>query len=227
MLNLMFWQITLRSGCEWTAPPLPTAVATITPPFRSGDLPDEIGLLLPNKDSLAATLRAVESDPEKLRDHALGLFLADPFLNLRLEIDRLKQLGLRWVTNLPSTEQQDPEFSQQLADVGLDCGLEYDRLAACRAAGLGVIAVVADAGSARLAVAAGPSALVVMPRVADFAAGFPSFRQRGAAALAVRRAVAETAWRGPILALGDKTETEHAGIWPETLDGLVRRPEPA
>lgn len=227
MLNLMFWQIRLRSGCEWTAPPLPKAVATITPPFRSDDLPDEIGLLLPNKNSLAATLQAVESDPAILREHALGLFLADPFLNLRLEIDRLKQLGLRWVINLPSTEQQDPEFSRQLEDVGLDCGMEYDRLAVCHAAGLGVIAVVADARSARLAVAADPIALVVMPRVADFAAGFPSFRQRGAAALAVRRAVAETAWRGPILALGDKTETEHKGIWPETLDGLVRRPEPA
>lgn len=190
-------------------------------------MPDEIGLLLPNKDSLTATIQAVETAPTRLHEYALGLFLADPFLNLRLEIDRLKRLGLLWVTNLPSTEQQDPEFSQQLADVGLDCELEYDRLSDCNAAGLRVIAVVADARSARLAVAAGPSALVVIPRVADFAAGFPSFRQRGAAALMVRRAVAETAWRGPILALGDKTETEHAGIWPETLDGLVRRPEPA
>ncbi len=227
MLNLMFWKIALRGGRERTSHALPSALVTVAPPFRSDDLPEEVGLLLPNKDSLADTLRAVEADPGKLRDHALGLFLADPFLNLRLEIERLDRLGLRWVVNLPSTAQQDAEFSQQLEDVGLDCELEYARLATFSAAGLGVIAVVADAKSAGSAVAAAPSALVVMPRVADFAAGFPSFRQRGAAALEVRRAIAETAWHGPVLGLGDKSETEHEGIWPDTLDGLVRRPERA
>ncbi|NIA69425.1 hypothetical protein HBA54_12565 [Pelagibius litoralis] len=227
MLNLMFWKIVLRSGSEWPGHPLPPALVTIAPPLRSDDLPEEVGLLLPNKDSLAATMRALEAAPETVSGHAVGLFLADPFLNLRLEINRLDRLGVRWVTNLPSTEQQDAEFTQQLKDVGLDCSLEYTRLAACRDAGFGALAVVADGKGAKLAVAAGPTALIVMPRVADFAAGFPSFRQRGAAALEVRRAIDETVWTGPILGLGDKSEAEHEGIWPEAVDGLVCRPVPA
>ena len=156
----------------------------------------------------------------------LGLFLAGPFLNMTLESARLAGAGLGWITNLPSVEQQDEEFSQQLADVGLDRGRELACLAQLRARGFRVAAVVADGRGAAAAAAIGPEALIILPRVADFAAGFPSLRQRGAAAQAVAAAAAGAGWSGLLLGLAEGSDADHETLWPDRLDGLVCRPRP-
>lgn len=224
MSNLLFWSLVLRNAEAGGTQGLPRGIATFAPPFGGDDVPNEVALLLPNRDSLGFTRQALEADPDAAAGLAVGLFLADPFLDLAMEPRRLRKLGVAWIANLPSVEQQDAEFAQQLDDVGLDRSLEFARLAAFREADFGVIAVVADGEGARLALAADPAALFVIPRVADFAAGFPSFRQRGAMAAEVRRAIDGTSWRGPILGLGTADEAGHAGVWPESLDGLILRP---
>jgi hypothetical protein len=222
--NLLFWSLVLRKAEASDAGRLPRGIATFAPPFGGNDVPNEVALLLPNRDSLGFTRQALETDPGVAAGLAVGLFLANPFLDLAMETKRLRRLGVAWIANLPSVEQQDTEFTQQLDDVGLDRSLEFARLAAFRKADFGTIAVVADGEGARLALDADPAAFFIMPRVADFAAGFPSFRQRGAMATAVRRALSETTWRGPILGLGAADEAGHAGVWPESLDGLILRP---
>ena len=156
----------------------------------------------------------------------LGLFLAGPFLNMALEGGRLAGAGLGWIANLPSVEQQDEEFSQQLADVGLDRGRELACLAQFRAQGFRVAAVAADGPGAAAAAAIGAEALIILPRVADFAAGFPSLRQRGAAAQAVAEAAAGTGWSGLLLGLAEGSDADHETLWPDRLDGLVCRPRP-
>jgi hypothetical protein len=224
MSNLLFWSLVLRNAEAGGAQGLPRGIATFAPPFGADDVPNEVALLLPNRDSLGLTRQALESDPDAVGGLAVGLFLANPFLDPAMETKHLRRLGVAWIANLPSVEQQDTEFTQQLDDVGLDRSLEFARLAAFRKADFGVIAVVADGEGARLALAADPAALFVMPRVADFAAGFPSFRQRGAMAAEVRRALGDTNWRGPIFGLGTADEAGHAGVWPDALDGLILRP---
>ena len=221
MEKFLNWRIVLRKESPYTEG-LPAALRCLAPPFRHSGLPEEVGLLLPNRDGLSAQLDALDSGTPKdgLADSALGLFLADPFIHLARVVPRLARGGVSWVANLPSVEQQDSEFSQQLSDVGLDGGLEVKRLEELKGAGFRVLAVVADADSARAAAAIGPEALIVLPRVGDFAAGFPSFRQRGAAAAAVR----ETGWRGPLLGLAEIGESAHETLWPEALDGVVCRP---
>lgn len=214
------WPIVFRSPEGQVEPVLPEAVLTLAPPFRDPALPEEVGLLLPNRDSLRLTRQALAETPAAARGTALGLFLADPFLHLESLAGDLVGRGVAWVVNFPSVAQQDPEFVQQLADVGLDGGLELRRLAALRDAGLGIVVAVAGGEDAAGAIELDPAAILVLPRVADFAAGFPSFRQRGAAAAAVRVA----GWQGPLLGLGQGEEATRERLWPDALDGLLLRP---
>ena len=83
-----------------------------------------------------------------------------------------------------------------------------------------------DADGALMAAALGAGVVIVMPRVSDFAVGFPSSRQRGAAIQKIRAALSDSDWQGSILGLGDETEAAHPSLWPEGVDGLLVRPRP-
>ncbi len=189
-------------------------------------MPNEVALLLPNDHGASDLISKVLTMPSYIQARALGLFLADPFFNAGTEAARMRDTGIEWVTNLPSVEQQDQEFVQLLGDVGLDRNMEINRLAELAAAGLQVMAVVSGPEAVDVATKINPDAFFVIPKVADFAAGFPSLRQRGAAAREVREAVGEAGWEGPILGLAAESEVAHETLWPDVLDGVVCRPVP-
>ena len=170
--------------------------------------------------------RGADRGPDRGADTILGLFLASPFLNLTLEGERLSRAGVAWLTNLPSVAQQDEEFLQQLADVGLDHGRELGCLSRFRAQGFKIAVVVTNDLGAAAAAAIDPEAMIVLPRVADFAAGFPSLRQRGAAAQSAAEAARSAGWSGLVLGLADAREADHETLWPEPLHGVVCRPKP-
>lgn len=224
--NHLSWDITLREESDRDSLVLPPAILTARPRFSESGLPDEVALLLPNNNGASGLITEVLAAPAQLENRALGLFLADPFFNVAAETGRLRESGTGWVANLPSVEQQDHDFVQLLGDVGLDRDLEIERLAKLKAGGFHVLAVVAGVEAARAAAEIGPDALFVLPRVADFAAGFPSFRQRGAAVKDVRVALEAADWHGPLLGLAAETEVAHATLWPDELDGVVCRPTP-
>jgi len=226
MIDCLRWPLVLRSGRAAAGADWPQAILTLEPQLRHESMPREVGLLLPTTDGPKSLIDAVTADPGRCEDAMLGLFLASPFLNLALTGSRLNRVGVDWIANLPSVEQQDQEFSQQLADVGLDRGRELDCLAAFRAQGFKVAAVVADEPGAAAALAVEPEAMIVLPRVADFAAGFPSLRQRGAAARSVAAVARGSGWSGLLLGLGEASEADHEALWPEELDGLLCRPQP-
>ena len=235
MVEVMHWPVVLRAATARDRP-CPSAFLTLAPGFRHEALPDEVGLFLPTNagpqrliDGVAEGRISAEGPgpadgPVPADGLALGLFLASPFLNVSRAAAQLRRAGVSWVANIPGVEQQDPEFTQQLADVGLDRGRELDCLRQFRAEGLRAAVVVADAAGAAEALSADPEALLVLPRIADFAAGFPSLRQRGAAAQAVASAVREAGWSGLVLGLGDHREAEHERLWPDAVDGLICRP---
>ena len=227
MVDCLSWRIALGSRTAGRRAFIPEAIVTLAPGFRHESMPSEVGVLLPNTEGPKRLIDAIARDPALCREAMLGLFLASPFLNLPLDGERLTRAGVRWITNLPSVEQQDQEFSQQLADVGLDRDRELGCLAELRSQGFRIAAVVADAPGAAVAAAVEPEAMIILPRVADFAAGFPSLRQRGAAAQAVAEAAVGAGWSGLLLGLAEGSDAEHEALWPDRLDGLVCRPRPA
>lgn len=225
-LNHLTWDVISRQSHPAQDWPLPPAILTLGTRFQHESLPLEVGLLLPNSDGAASLVAAVVEAPERLGDRALGLFLADPFLNLPSEVAGLKDARVSWIANLPSVEQQDVEFTQQLEDVGLDFAREIERLDLLRREGFRILVALASPGAAEAVVGLAPDAVLVVPRVADFAAGFPSFRQRGAAAREVHAALRGARWQGPLLGLAAASEVAHETLWPEVLDGVVCRPRP-
>lgn len=224
-MNLLAWPVILRATPAPGLKSLPPEIVTAGSSFLHEGLPAEVGILLPNTEGNTGLLAAVGAAPGSFARHAVGLFLADPFLNVEGEIPALQGAGIRCIVNLPSVEQQDVDFVHQLEDVGLDLSREIGRLDRFRQAGFQIIAAVAGAEGAAAVCPLDPLALFVVPRVADFAAGFPSSRQRGAAALEVRRAAESAGWSGPVLGLGGQGEADHESLWPEVFDGLVCRPQ--
>lgn len=222
--NLLTWQVVLRPGTDAPDPGLPSSVLTVAPGFMDDRVPAEASLLLPNcpgNDAFLATLARLPSLP---REAAAGLFLADPFLVPVQAARRLTAAGIAWVCNLPSCTQQDAGFLAQLGDVGLDHDREVAGLAAFSGAGCRTLAVVVDAPGARRAMEIRPDAVLVMPPVSDFAAGFPSFRQRGSAITQICEAIGDSGWGGAVLGLATQGEAGHASIWPPQLAGVVVRP---
>lgn len=225
MIELMNWRIVPRSDRKSTMAEIPSSVLTVAPQFRHENLPNEVGLLLPTNNGPRRLIDAVVETPDLCRDAMLGLFLADTFLNPAREHLQLSNAGVQWITNLPSTEQQDTEISQQLSDVGLDHLRERDMLASLRSRGFKVAAVVTDVPVAVAMSAIVPDVIIVLPRVVDFAAGFPSLHQRGSMTQEISQALRKTGWSGILLSLGEPGELSHERQWPEAVDGLICRPE--
>jgi hypothetical protein len=219
------WRIVPGVSLPPQQAPIPGAVITVGPPFQHESMPDEVAILLPTNQGPARLIEQLVDAPAALDNAVLGLFLASPFLNVKVESRRLRRAGCGWITNLPSVVQHDEEFSQQLCDVELGFDHELERLARFRAEGFRTAAVVADATSAAAAAAVEPDAMFVLPRVADYAAGFPSLRQRSTAVFSAAEAARSTGWSGALFGLGEGRDADNEALWPGRLDGLVCRPE--
>ena len=83
---------------------------------------------------------------------------------------------------------------------------------------------MSDAAGARAAVAIEPEVIVVMPRIGDYAAGFPSLRQRASAVQSVHEVARDAGWHGILLGLGERRDADREGLWPPRVDGLLCRP---
>ncbi len=223
-MEFLTWQIVWRSILSAPAGPLPRQILTVAPGFAHASLPPEVGLLLPSGCGSRQLVENLSDRAFDLSDSVVGYFLADPFFAAERERFRLQRAKPLWICNLPTVAQQDPSFTRQLTDVGLDQDLELARLAALKELGFKVAVAVVDGPGAVQALAIGPEALFVLPRIGDFAAGFPSLRQRGAAAQQVAAAAEAVDWRRPIIGLADASEAAYEGQWPAPLSGLLCRP---
>lgn len=225
MVDQLIWRIVPRISRPTSHAGVPGSILTIAPAFAHESMPHEVAILLPTNPGPTRLIEQLVAAPPATHDLILGLFLASPFLNVKVESARLLRAGFQWIANVPSVVQQDEEFSQQLADVGLGFDRELECLAKFRSEGLRTMAVVADARTAAAAAAIDPDVMTVLPRIADFAAGFPSLRQRGTAVQKIAEAVRHVGWKGPLLGLGELREADNERLWPTGLDGLVCRPE--
>lgn len=226
MADHLSWRIVMDGASPAMGTAVPGSILTVGPPFHHESMPDEVAVLLPTNQGPTGLIDDLVRDPAPCADAMLGLFLASPFLNVELESTRLQRAGIGWITNLPSVGQQDEEFSRQLRDVGLDFDRELERLAKFRAHGFQTAVVVTDGHSAAAAAAIEPEVMIVLPRVADFAAGFPSLRQRSSAIQSVADAALAAGWSGILLGLGETRELDSKKLWSSRVDGLVCRPAP-
>lgn len=223
-VNRLFWRIVSGVSPGSDQPRLPASVLTIGPAFDHESMPHEAAILLPTNAGPTRLIEQLINDRVAARDAILGLFLAHPFLNVKIQAARLSEAGFTWITNLPSVAQHDEEFSRQLSDVDLGYDRELVYLAQFRAEGFRIAAVVSDDRGAADAAAVQPDVMIVLPRVADFAAGFPSLRQRSSAVQTAAEAAREAGWSGPLLGLGEAREADNPSLWPARLDGLICRP---
>lgn len=220
----MVWRIVLRSRHAQRRDHAPSGIATIAPRLRDRNMPYELAALLPANSGPSDLIADAVTDPGSFQDLALGLFISHPFLNIERERERLLGSGCRWIANLPSVAQQDEEFSRQLTDVALDQSREFDALKRFRQAGFGIAAVISDAAGAEAAVEVAPDIVIVLPRIGDYAAGFPSLRQRGSAVTTVHDVLRVGQWTGILLCLAEDSEAEHETLWPGCVDGVLCRP---
>ncbi len=220
--SMLAWRIVLRHDVS-PSPAPPTRLLTRAGPFSHENMPAEIAMLLPSGDGPTELVDEVAAHPQVASDAVLGLFLASPLINVAITAERLARAGVTWIANLPSVCQQDEEFARQLVDVGLDAGREFANLGQLRRLGFCVAAAVSDVDGARAAAPIAPEMIIVMPRVADYAAGFPSLRQRASALQSVRDAMADTGWSGLLIGLGEPRDADSEGLWPPRADGLLCR----
>lgn len=222
-MSIASWSIRLKPHAPQKLS-VPDRILTYAPSIPDEDMPQEVSILLPTHPGPQSLIDQISNGQACDSSTAFGLFMSDPFLALEREARRINAMGVGWVCNLPTVEQHDEEFTQQLSDVGLDRTKEYEALSEFKSAGLRIAVVVSNAPAALEAISLSPDALMVLPRVSDFAAGFPSPRQRGAAAQLVQDAINDTSWRGPLLGYGDDREVDHPSQWPECVDGMLFRP---
>lgn len=208
--EILFWRAVLAEGGPSG---ICTAAGRAIPPW----LPYEIGLLLPGPQSAGPAAMPADIPGNA----ALGVFLSNPLLNIGKLVEAVTSAGVRWVANLPTVAQHDPEFRGHLEDVGLGYGRETAGLRTLREAGLKTIAAVATAEDAESA-AIDADMILVVPDVSAYGAGFPSAGVRSAQIAEVRRAC--PGYAKPLL--GMLTEAEHRlpSTWPAGVDGGVIRP---
>jgi len=217
------WPLHLREQRAQKAD-LPPCFYSAAPAFTHESMPPEVAVLLPANDGATDLFRILESIRGESAPRAAALFMSDPFVSPARDGKRLLELGVRWVANLPTVDQHDDEFTQYLADVGLNLDMEHKVLAAFQQSGLKIAATISDPDGVSTVAELKPDAVVVLPRVSDFAAGFPSPRQRSAVAQAVRSSLLAAGWTGPLLGFGDEREALLPTQWPEAVDGIVCRP---
>ncbi len=223
MTNVLTWPLHLRENRHRDAG-LPDCFYSAAPAFEHESMPPEVAMLLPASDGASAFFRTLAATRGDVNPSAAAFFMADPFVSAREDGRRLAEMGIRWVANIPSVDQHDEEFTQFLDDVGLNLDMERRVLGAFKAAGLKIAAAVSSVDSAAQVAAFDADAVFVLPRVSDFAAGFPSPRQRSATAQSIRSALHAAAWSGPLLGYGDEREAAQPSQWPEAVDGIVGRP---
>ena len=223
---MLSWKIVLRTDTGKREANMPVKVLTISPTFQHDNMPLEVSLLLPTNMGPRHFLKGIYQNPPASSSAILGLFLNDPLLNISTESARLLKSGFQWIANLPSVEQQDFDFTQQLSDVGLDRQREFDLLERLKSEGFKIAAILSDSTAVSSVVKINPEIIIVVPRVSDFAAGFPSPRQRSQAAQDVFQATQDLGWSGILLGFGDHSEIDHERLWPKCVHGLLCRPVP-
>lgn len=223
---MLSWKIVLRENIRVREANIPEQVLTIAPAFQHDNMPLEVSLLLPTSMGPRHFLKEINQNTSVSDSAILGLFLNDPLLNITTEKSRLLQSGFQWIANLPSVEQQDHEFAQQLSDVGIDRQREFDHLERLKSEGFKIAVVLSDSAAVPSVVKINPEIIIVVPRVSDFAAGFASPRQRNQAAQDVFQATQILGWSGILLGYGDHSEIDHERLWPNCVHGLLCRPLP-
>ena len=221
--NFAKWEILTVDTDATKASGLPRAIISQSGVSDASRLPPELRLLLPIHQDSDVWRSELVNCIAPGDDTAVAVFMADPFLNVMAFAAAAQACGVRWVCNLPTTAQHDAEFLAQLMEVGLDHSKELGLLTRFRENGLKSIASVGSTDQAVFAHGSGADALLVLPQVQDYRAGFPSTLHRQTRVADIRAAIGPV--DVPILSLVPLRERAHPALWPRNVDGVVVQPE--
>ena len=171
---MLFW--TCHHPTRMQKQHLPTGFVSISSAFRNDALPLESLALLPGGEGSQGFLKQIAEQP--LKGPGIGLFLSDPFLNIKQVSNQLKKLNISWLANLPSIAQHDEEFRGELADVNISVARELEVLNEFRQQGFHTLAAISSVDQAS-SIADYPSdAILVLQTTTDLQISFPSLPQR-------------------------------------------------
>ena len=198
---------------------LPSGFVSISPAFRDDALPLESLALLPGGEGSQGFLQQIVEHPEQLQNMGVGLFLSDPFLNIKLVSSQLKKLSVQWIVNLPSIAQHDEEFRSELADVNISVARELKVLHKFQQQGFHTLAAISTAEHA-IALADYPAdAILVLQTTTDLQISFPSLPQR----LKKAKEIAELAATAEVLPVASEPDLAQID-YPALLRPIWLRP---
>lgn len=212
------WRSCLSKAHEGADPLIPSSLFAASPPNLKTRLPFEVALLLP----IQKVSDPVPQNAANLSQIAAALFMANPLLNVATWSRHLLDRGVGWISNFPSVAQHEPLFRDHLSDVGLGPAQERELLSEFRAAGLRTLVCVSQDDDAQAAVSAGHDALLILPQVPAFEAGFPSVQHRQEQLLSIRSAIKDATT--PVLGLLQPAEAAMPTTWPNGMDAGMIRP---
>ncbi len=197
---------------------MPAHILASSNPALPDEVPLEISLLLPGcqaDDSLQFPF-------DDGRSYSMGIFLANPTLNIQSLSKSMIKNGVSWISNFPTVMQHDAAFRMSLEEVNLGPNLELSRIQELTDTGINVLACVCEPDDAYGAVAAGAKALLVLPTTRAFAHGFPSAAKRQQQLRDIRDSLSNPEM--PLLGLITRSEADLPVTWPKYMDAAVVRP---
>lgn len=222
MEGFLRWSVVTRHPVNPAAgSTLPSAILSLAPAVAVDTLPVAVSLLLPGTPGTRETIDAVSRERQWDSSDALALFLANPFLNLKIDGLRLHDYGLRWIANLPTVDQHDEVFVQQLRDVNLSPQLEVKHLVQLKSCGFSIMATVSTMEATRLAAEIDPDAVLVVPQTDQFVDGFPDMQKRTTQMQQIQGVLKQASWSGALIFLGQQFESDDPSQWPELADAML------
>lgn len=185
---------------------LPNRVITFAPGQSLSKLPLEVGILLPTVAGNRVVLQALQNTHNSHEQTAIGLFAADHFLNLDIFLPKLQRANVQWVCNLPALAQHESDFQHYLSEVELTLDYEVKQLAQCRDAGFKTLLIVSERVAPALITKLQPNAIVIVPNVSEFTAGFPKLEQRERVEAELKKELVESGYQGPVLSYREQSE---------------------
>lgn len=181
-------------------------------------------MLLPKTQCTHGLLRTIEAHPDIAQNCIVGLFVTDPFLNLPRIARDLLDMGVQWVTNLPTISQHEEEFSTLVDDVGFGVKAEMAALTQLAKAGMKIMASASNVSDATDIISTNPDAVFVLPTLRNLSAGFTSLTTRTLRLKSMREALEKHGYTGPVMGLLEREEAEKPKA-SYAMGGAILRPQ--
>lgn len=198
--------VLLRWSIKTDEPDFPSHLVTFSPGQDLGNLPLEVGILLPTVPGNRVILETLQQPDINLEKTALGIFAADHFLNLDSLLPKLRRAKVSWVCNLPTLAQYEPNFRLYLSEIELTPEQEAEQLARCRDAGFNTLLAISGEIDRTVLENLRPDAIAIVPSVAEFSKGFPTLERLKTIEAEIKQDLTASGFKGTVLSYREQSD---------------------